>query len=65
MSTEIIQCPECGADNLIYKKACENCGARFSQKSCPICGDSNVAEASICRKCGGTLAELMLPKWSV
>ena len=49
-----MRCSKCGAENLVGKKFCGDCGAALENR-CPQCGAENLPGKKFCGDCGASL----------
>lgn len=63
---ELVECPECSAQNLKGHDACITCGAVLIGKSCvnPDCGKTIPQSASSCPHCGKSQIPEILQPWT-
>lgn len=63
--TELIECPECGAQNLKEADCCLTCGAILKGKNClnPECGKKIPLTAESCPFCGSNQVPVIVEPW--
>ena len=63
---ELVECPECGAQNLQGHDSCAACGAVLSGKSClnPDCDATIAVSATTCPQCGTAQIPEIEEPWS-
>ena len=58
LNKEETECPECGAENELEARFCEDCGhGLLGARRCPRCGAALLENADICEACGEWLLE--------